>query len=229
MHFGFGSATRGAALALLLGVCHPIVALAGITGILGDITEIAPPVSVELNALVSDTTMSVFAEQTNYVLPVDVDVDILGLGLADDDPRTPAPTAGTIPAGTRVDVYMVHFDSPGDAIQALVGEIGFDADVLGAIHSDARLDDSDFLGAPGTSYPAGVEFRGMVGDMEGTDWVEVGNTPMGPRNVGVNSNVEFVLDQVRIITAAGPLVPEPTSLFFAVFGWPVLTQVRRRR
>ena len=198
-------------------------------GLVGDITHIAPPPSVEVNELVSESTMSIFVEQTGYELPVELSVDILGAGRADNG-RDPQPAGGTIPAGTRVDVYYVHFDSPAETVRALFGGIGFGTEVLGAIHSDALLDDSDFLGAPGTSYPTGAEFRGMVGDLEGMDWVEVLNSPMGPpTSVQINSNVEFVLDGVRIITAPGGIIPEPTTAALASVGAIGMLLAGRRR
>lgn len=215
--------------AILSGLSTPIIAPAAITGILGDITPIAPPPSVQVDALVSNTTMSVFAERTNYTLTGAVNVDIFGVGLQDNDFLTPPPATGTIAPFTRVDVYYVHFDTPGETLGTLFGSISFNAEVLGVAHTDLLLNFSDHLGAPGTLYPTGLELRGMVGTIEGTDFVEVVNPLMGPpQTVRINANVEFVLDGVRIITAAAT-IPEPTTLWLAVVGCLGMPPMGRRR
>jgi hypothetical protein len=206
----------------------PFVAWADIAGIAGDITQIAPPPSVLEEALVSTTTMSVFQERENYSLPAALNVDILGVGRGDTDPITPAPLAGMIPAGTRVDVYFVHFDRPEDTFGALFGAIGFDAEVLGVIHTDDGLDNSEFLGVAGTSYPTGLSERGMAQTIEQFDWVEVVNAPMGPPvSVRINSAVDVVLDQVRIITVAS-IVPEPATTSLIVVACMAVLLAGRR-
>lgn len=89
------------------------------------------------------------------------------------------------------------------------------------------LNNSDHLGAPGTLYPTGVDLCGMVGTIEGTDFVEVVNPVVGPpQSVRVNSNVEFVLDGVRIITRAA-VIPEPTTLFLAIAAAAIFATCRR--
>jgi hypothetical protein len=193
-------------------------------------TEIAPPPSVQEEALVTGNgvNMYVFAERMNYVLPSAVNVDILGVGRGDNDPITPAPMAGTIPAGTRVDIYFVHHDTPGNSLLFRFGSLGFDTEVLGVIHTDELLDDSDFLGAPGTSYPTDLSERGMAQTIEQFDWVEVPSGPMPPPvSVRVNSAVDVVLDQVRIITVAS-VIPEPTTFCFVVGGLLGGMLIRRR-
>jgi hypothetical protein len=207
----------------------PLISLAEIAGISGDITQIAPPPSVLEEALVSTTTMSVFRERENYSLPAALNVDVLGVGRGDTDPITPAPLAGMIPAGTRVDVYFVHFDRPEETFGALFGAIGFDAEVLGVIHKDESLDNSEFLGVAGTSYPTNLSERGMAQTIEQVDWVEVVNAPMGPPvSVRINSAVDVVLDQVRIITVAS-IVPEPAVVFMSAIGLLGALLVRPRR
>jgi hypothetical protein len=203
---------------------------AGIASLQGDIEMIDPPDSVQLGALESNTTMRVFLEKTNFVLPSAIQVDILGAGRADMDNRNTPPTPGQIPAGTRVDVFLIHHDQLGDTEGTLFGQVGTDTDILGVIHSDNLLDNSDaVLGVDSTLYPNGLALRGMVVDpTEGDfEFVDVLNTPNGVRRIDVNSAVGEVLDQVRVITAAG--VPEPSGLLLALLGvtgvlaswWPV--------
>jgi hypothetical protein len=227
MNREFHLLVRATLVAVTLTAYQSLVSRADITGIAGDITEIAPPPSVQEDVFVTTTTMNVFAERTSYVLPAAVNVDILGVGRGDNDPMTPAPMAGTIMAGTRVDIYFVHFDRPGDTFGSLFGAIGFDAEVLGVIHTDERLDDSDWLGAPLTIYPGGLSERGMAQTIEQFDWVEVVNAPMGPPiSVRVNSAVDVVLDQVRIITVAS-VIPEPTTLSLICLGSAFILWHRR--
>lgn len=191
--------------------------LAGIAGLQGDIEMIDPPSSVQLGALESNTTMRVFLEKTNFVLPSPISVDIAGAGRADMDNRNTPPTPGQIPAGTRVDVFLIHHDRVGMSEGGLVGQVSTDTDILGVIHSDGLLDMSDaILGAAGTVYPNGLALRGMVVDpTEGDgEFVDVLNTPGGVRRLDVLSQVGEVLDQVRVLTVAG--VPEPGAVLLAL-------------
>ena len=78
--------------------------------LLGEITEIPPPPSVQVGDLESNETMFIFLEVEVLILPTDLEVDITVDGFYDDlDDLTP----GIIPAGTAVNSWFVHSDVIG--------------------------------------------------------------------------------------------------------------------
>ena len=104
-----------------------------------------------------------FNEQCGMSLPTDVDVEFSPLdppaqqvwqyGLACDF------SLATIPAGTVVDVYLVHFD-PAPLNMGSIIQMRFSREILGIIISTANLDASDsILGDSSTTYgPNGVRY-----------------------------------------------------------------------
>ncbi len=94
-----------------------------------------------------------------------------------------------------------------------VARFEFDADILGLIVESGnslatdKLHASDFLGNPLTAYPAtrynvrGIEF--------GPETVRLS---VGLRFLDVDLTAGNPGDQIRVITAASPEVPEPGSL-----------------
>jgi hypothetical protein len=119
----------------------------------GQAVKIAPPPSVQLGALESDTTIHTFDEQQCVTLANDVNVDITAPGTYDASAEL---TPGVIPAGTRVSSHFIHIDSKtgkrGNPI-TYDGAITVDSNVLGIALSGATLTGTDVLGAPGTAYP----------------------------------------------------------------------------
>jgi hypothetical protein len=171
-------------------------ASAAIVATTGSIVHIAPPPTVSVHALESDTEMYAFDEQQNVTLPVSLDVDITQPGTYNDDLLL---TPGTIPAGTVVSSHFVHADGPnregrGGAPQYL-GTIELDSDILGIAVLAPALDGSDILGAPGTIYPTGGTQRQL--NLGSGDFV-IEHPDV--RTVTVKVAVRTHLDQVRIIT-----------------------------
>lgn len=77
-----------------------------------------PPASVELDALVSDTTLFMFIEKENYILTTDIVLDISQPGDYFDDSIIPDSlqtwdllNPGLIPAGTEVHSIYFHYDN----------------------------------------------------------------------------------------------------------------------
>jgi len=180
-----------AAAALAAGAGATIVS----TG--GQVTLIAPPPSVLLGDLESDTTMFAFDEQQCVRTPVDIIVDITGPGTYDDQSKL---TPGVIPAGTLVSSHYVHADKVGDDLPPidLEGSITTDADILGIAINKPALDASDVLGAPSTVYPTGRSYRRLqLG--QGDFVIE----QIDERTVVVHSHVQLHTDDVRVITQCG--------------------------
>jgi hypothetical protein len=159
----------------------------------GAAVEIAPPPSVEIDVLQSNTEIRVFDERQAVTLGDPLAVNISAPGIYDEPADL---TPGTIPAGTVIDSHLIHYDIifEGAAINA-TGSATFDGRILGVILGDADVDASDFLGAPGTAYPpAGVQFRGA--ELDENDLIEVGCD-----TIRVELESFQVLDHVRVITA----------------------------
>lgn len=76
-----------------------------------------PPISVELDELVSDTSLFMFFEKTNYTLPTDLATDLSKPGdfypdtVPDEEQTWEALNPGVIPAGTEVHSVYFHYDN----------------------------------------------------------------------------------------------------------------------
>lgn len=163
----------------------------------GQMVKIAPPPSVLFGALQSDTTMFAFDEQQNVTLSQPLSLDITSPGTYDDSADL---TPGTIPAGTAVSSHFVNADKVGTQVPrvALDGTITTDKDIIGIAILAKALNDSDYLGAPGTLYPTGEFGRGLNLDTQDDFVIE----QIDKRTVQIHSDVRIHSDQVRIITAA---------------------------
>ena len=195
MKRGFGFwAFAGMALAALA-----TTASATIIGTGGQMTKIAPPPSVLFDALESDTTMFAFDEQQNVTLAQPLSVDITTPGTYDDSADL---TPGTIPAGTAVSSHFVHADHVGTGVPrvTLDGTVTTDKDILGIAILAKALNDSDYLGAPGTLYPTGEFGPGFNLDNQDDFVIE----QIDKRTVQIHSDVRIHADQVRIITDGTP-------------------------
>jgi hypothetical protein len=186
------------------------VAAADLDSTSGSLTEIAPPASVLEGALEDTNTAVIFKERSQWTLAADLSVDAINPGAAVAGSDNTA-VAGVIPAGTTVDSFLVHYDPVGQPTDpnttvswSAIFELG--DEILGIVTSDGFLDASDFLGAPGTSYPTGLAFRGTTGALEGNDgynWSQI-------RVLGGLQSVTVSVDEIRIILAAP--IPEPSML-----------------
>jgi hypothetical protein len=166
-------------------------AVAAITSTSGAVVKIAPPPSVVDGALQSDTEIRAFDEQQCVTLSSPLQLDFSAVG-----------GSGLIPAGTSVSSHLVHFDPTGAASVTLSGSITTDATIIGGMTTQAGLDASDSLGAPGTTYPTGDPARGL----DAGDTVTVSADLL---TATVTLTDRFHFDQVRIITHCAP--PPPTG------------------
>jgi len=106
-----------------------------------------------------------YVEQSNYILPQSVTVDHSQPGYYN---RNGQLSQATLPAGTEVDVYYLHYD-PIRSQRAVIngGRINFSTRILGIICLDRTLNNTDYiLGHSGTSYPNGQRARGYESGAE---------------------------------------------------------------
>jgi prepilin-type N-terminal cleavage/methylation domain-containing protein/prepilin-type processing-associated H-X9-DG protein len=153
------------------------------------------PASLELNASESPNVM-LYQERSGYKLPTPVAVDMSRPGRV-GSPGYLSPT--TLPAGTVVDSYIVHYDPPGTDGTTQNVKLAFGARIVGAICLTGHLRSSDpVLGAPGTAYDQIQSARGMeIGD-------EVIELSSDMKVFTVNRFiVTGVMEEARIITESG--------------------------
>ena len=123
------------------------------TGV-GDVTLVTvldtAPGSVLIGELESDTTAYLFQESSALALPSTLSVDADAPGTI-----TVASGGGSIPAGTLVDSYLLHFDpKTGGKHTQITATLSFSGRVLGVMVKTNTLNATDSLvGAPGTVYP----------------------------------------------------------------------------
>ncbi len=121
---------------------------------------------------------------------------------------------GTITAGTTINSQMIFLNpNPSDTINFHNALWTFGEDILGVISSSIGLDDSDFLGAPGTLYPLGLDYRGLedapgIGD----DIYTISDNTLAMDMHVFRGSVDPG-DWVRVITSGQPIgIPEPLTL-----------------
>jgi hypothetical protein len=110
----------------------------------GGVEMIGRPTSAAFDDLESSSRISMFAEKEDFELPFDVPVDIGSPGYYD---RNYDSTATVIPAGQPVNVYFLHFDSPGRSRATSSGSVSFREEILGIVCMGHTLDATDMLGS----------------------------------------------------------------------------------
>ena len=191
----------------------------------GDITVLAgPPTSVREGALESDLFLFAFGEQENVILPEDLRVSFSNPGLYLDRSDLPFPVP-ILPAGTQVSSVFLHADPETRGI-GYSGALTFDTDVLGVILGGILLEESDYLGAPQTSFPLDAFTSGRGIALSGQDAIAL---TLDARTLIFDFTTRSAIDQVRVITAARA-IPEPAmSLLLGAGGIAALAVRRRRR
>lgn len=157
---------------------------------------LSAPLSVALGATESSTRATVFLESANLTLTAPLSTDISVPGVVQSPGGL---TPGTIPSGTAVSSYLVHFDPVGGALTSLEGSLSFDRPILGLIGQIATLDASDpVLGASGTTYPTGAEPDRAMEWAATMDWVRFSSDG---RSLRFRLHASTGSDQLRVILA----------------------------
>ncbi len=208
-----------AVCSLVLGAIPP--AAADIAATSGAMIEIGSPVSF-LDGVTESSTSIFILDEGVTVLPVPMDVNAFGPGPHDDS----AVVLMTLPAGTPVHTYFVHFDPDGGVV-ALTGGVTFDPGefIFGIQTHTPFLNFSDpIVGDPFATYPTGLLAFRAFEHLPGTDMVTIA----GDLNSASFSLIaELGVDQARIFTLPVVVpVPPAALLFGSALG--LLAVVRRR-
>jgi len=112
----------------------------------------------------------------------------------------------TLPAGTQVDSYMLHFD-PGASTQSRLGGIRFERPILGIIaRADQLRATDDIFGAHGTRYHCkNAATRGLDDGVEGGAEKKSPDVVAYKQDTGLAFALQVhpgTLDQVRILVAS---------------------------
>ncbi|MEM9347624.1 MAG: hypothetical protein AAGB26_13505 [Planctomycetota bacterium] len=166
-----------------------------------------------------DGNIEVFRERAGVRLLSDVEVSFLGTGRLQSFVTAEPPT---LPAGTIVDSYFIHYNVPRDQLESGIrakGVVYFDQPIVALIYNNRLIFNSNStLGAIGTDYgtvPADVSgIEGLDyphGSPQFRDEIEVSpdrksirmNLQLGDKAIGG--------DNIRVLTvsAASSLVAEP--------------------
>ncbi|GIW78584.1 MAG: hypothetical protein KatS3mg105_0391 [Gemmatales bacterium] len=114
---------------------------------------------------VEGSRIRVYIERQDYTLPQDVTVERSQPGLYTSNGQT---SPRTIPAGTKVNVFYIHFDPLGSQWTEVKDvAVEFTNPMYGVIFTSGRLDQTDgVLGKPGVQYPTGQVARGYESGAE---------------------------------------------------------------
>jgi len=159
----------------------------------------SPPSDLRADQFEDDDWAYLFIEHLNLILPADMVVNAISPGLYDQDADL---GSFTIPAGTKVDVYLLHSDPVGNGPRDYSGSITFSNEIIGVIARGRRLRLSDpVLGAPGVLYSQSDNYRGYELDTQPTEWFEIQSDR---RTVIFSCRTTNVVDELRIVTRSCP-------------------------
>lgn len=169
--------------------------------------------------------VKVYLEDANVTLSAPLSVDRIGPNFGDFE--NSGSGSGTIPAGTQVTDYLLHYDFNGTGgNNNAVGTITFNTPILGLIVFDSALNNSDAVfGVAGVTYYTGID-RGLdnntVNQGNGDDDFSVTNNSLTFNISGWTTT--NIIDEVRVIVA----VPEPATFMMPLLAVVSLGLARRK-
>ncbi|QDT66922.1 FecR domain-containing protein [Calycomorphotria hydatis] len=126
---------------------------------------VKPPVSFVAGAFKTQDNIYLIAERESVELPENL---VIHNG----------PSRITLPAGTVVDSYLLHYDLDQISVRPPIGSVAFGSEVLAVIHdSDVLIQTDALFGLENTDYPISLD-RGLEtkGDPSDIDQVNVSST-----------------------------------------------------
>lgn len=175
-----------------------------------------PPISLIRDVLESSNLL-IFTETQGVQLPAPLSVDIGAGGRFDVfSNQALRGVASLLPAGTVVDSYLVHFDTPGRPRRqtSFAGEVSltFAEPILGVVVRGATLQATDgLLGLAQTAY-----LRSNIRGLENRDDDITLSEDMRTLTFVSLRGSGRDLDQVRIVTRG--VVPEPATMMLGCAG-----------
>lgn len=148
-----------------------------------------------------------WTERTNYVLPQDLPTTLPGPGLYDSH-NFDSLSGPTISKGTRIDCYMLHYDSVGTSSATTENKsFKFSRRILGILCNDSDLHGSDaIVGLPTVDYthpnnpPPGNDGAGARGyEPSPAEKVEL----LENEFIVIKFHITFPGEETRIITEPG--------------------------
>lgn len=195
-----------AAIVALSALATTQAAHAIITGTANAAIQIAPPPVANFPALIGPNGFAWNEQQNVLVSGVFCDMTV-------NPSNSILPTPGIVTG--PVDSHFIHIcDLSG---VPTLGDVFFATPIIGVMFNDFTLDNSDFLGAGGTSYPTLQPGRGM-----GQGVIQINGNHLRFDIPAVAGAADIT--QIRVLTHA---VPAPGSLALAGLGGVAL--LRRRR
>jgi len=213
------------ALAVFSAALFMNVAQADIVAVAGDISEIGPPPSIQLNDLESGAAGFIFQERSAYQLQFNTRVSIPGaVGVYDENADM---NPMDLLAGSTVNSYLLHFDTDFGSPR-FQGTVEFSRQIVGVMLLPFALDNSDFeLGAPGSLYPTGASSRRGLDfdDFTPLDRFEV----LDDRTIAFDFTTSNAVDQIRVVTTA-TAVPEPGAMsVILILSFGILHRMKTRQ
>jgi prepilin-type N-terminal cleavage/methylation domain-containing protein/prepilin-type processing-associated H-X9-DG protein len=142
------------------------------------------------------SSVQVFPEKQGFTLPSAVSVDITKPGAVSS---TGGLSKGSIPAGTVVDCYLMHYEPPNSQGTVYNVKMPFAAKILGVIVNTTGLRQTDpVFGVSGTAYD---EVQGARGMELGQEVIEIAADMQA--FTADKLYVSGCMEEARIITQAG--------------------------
>lgn len=188
-----------------------------------------PPANITPGNWESNTSIRLFLEKQNFVLPVPLTVDVTNPGTVVVNSDL---SIGTIGAGTMVDSYYIHVDPVDRTSGLLSGSLVFDRDIIGIIVGTFNGVNTVNGGIDGDTHDVSNQILGRPGIAYGREPLEVrfGDDPFtlsaDRRTIDFSFAFGTIGDNMRIITQATS-IPEPSSTFLVFAG--IATFHRRSR